>query len=110
MVPLRAIRGAEQISTAELLKLDCDILIPAELENVITKENADRIKADVIAEGANGPTTTEADQILFERGKYHMLDILANAGGVTGIILQVDTGGWRMISGVKMKLIESSKT
>ncbi|HDM75348.1 MAG TPA: hypothetical protein ENG51_02635 [Deltaproteobacteria bacterium] len=53
------------------------------LENVITKHNADRIKADIIAEGANGPTTTEADEILFERGIHHIPDILANAGGVT---------------------------
>ena len=75
--------GAEEVTNEELLKLDCNILIPAALENVITKHNADRIKADIIAEGANGPTTTEADEILFERGIHHIPDILANAGGVT---------------------------
>ncbi len=75
--------GADEVTNEELLELDCNILIPAALENVITKDNADRIKADIIAEGANGPTTTEADEILFERGIYHIPDILANAGGVT---------------------------
>jgi glutamate dehydrogenase/leucine dehydrogenase len=75
--------GADSITNEELLELDCSILIPAAMENQITQKNADRIKADIIAEGANGPTTPAADQILFERGKYHLPDILANAGGVT---------------------------
>jgi len=74
---------ADNITNAELLEIDCSILIPAALANQITKENADRIKAEIIAEGANGPTTPEADEILFGRGKYHIPDILANAGGVT---------------------------
>lgn len=74
---------ADNVTNQELLELDCKILIPAALENQITRENADRIKADIIAEGANGPTTPEADEILYDRGKYHIPDILANAGGVT---------------------------
>lgn len=75
--------GADSITNAELLELDCSILIPSAMENQITERNADRIKADIIAEGANGPTTPAADEILFERGKCHLPDILANAGGVT---------------------------
>lgn len=74
---------AEDISNEELLELDCSILIPAAMENQITGANADRVKAEIIAEGANGPVTPAADQILHERGKYHLPDILANAGGVT---------------------------
>jgi glutamate dehydrogenase (NAD(P)+) len=74
--------GAEPISNAELFELPCDILVPAALGGQITVENADRIKARVIAEGANGPTTSEADQILDERGVTVIPDILANAGGV----------------------------
>lgn len=74
---------ADNITNAELLEIDCSILIPSALGNQITNENADRIKADIVAEGANGPTTPEADEILFERGKFIIPDILANAGGVT---------------------------
>ena len=74
--------GAENITNEELLELECDILIPAALENVITKENADRIKAKIISEGANGPTTPEADRILEENEVFVVPDILANAGGV----------------------------
>ncbi len=74
---------AKRISNEELLTLDTDILIPAALENVITERNAPQIKAKVIAEGANGPTTPKADEILHERGIYVIPDILANAGGVT---------------------------
>jgi len=72
-----------EISNEELLELDCDILIPAALENQITEKNAPRIRAKIIAEGANGPTTTEADEILNEKGIFIVPDILANAGGVT---------------------------
>jgi len=74
---------ATDISNAEVLETDCDILIPAALENQITSSNADRIKARVVAEAANGPTTPDADERLFERGVFLIPDILCNAGGVT---------------------------
>ncbi len=74
---------ATPITNAELLELDCDVLIPAAVENQITVANAHRIKARIVAEGANGPTTPEADRILNERGIFVIPDILANAGGVT---------------------------
>ena len=76
-------KGAEAISTNELLVTDCDILIPAAIENVITSRNADKIKARIIAEGANGPTTAVADDILADKNIFVIPDILANAGGVT---------------------------
>ena len=75
--------GASDISNAELLEIDCDILIPAALENQITSANAGRIKATLIAEAANGPTTPEADEELYRRGVFMIPDILCNAGGVT---------------------------
>ena len=74
---------AQQITNQELLTLDCDVLVPAALENVITDENAGQIKARIICEGANGPTTAEADKILNQKGIFVIPDILANAGGVT---------------------------
>ncbi|HKC46702.1 MAG TPA: Glu/Leu/Phe/Val dehydrogenase [Gemmatimonadales bacterium] len=74
---------AEKISNEELLTIDCDVLLPAALENVITSKNARKIKARVICEGANGPTTAGADKILEEKGVFVIPDILANAGGVT---------------------------
>ncbi|WP_129630803.1 Glu/Leu/Phe/Val family dehydrogenase [Candidatus Oscillochloris fontis] len=74
--------GVQHISNAELLELDCDVLIPAALEHQITSANAPHIRAAVIVEGANGPTTPDADQILTERGILVVPDILANAGGV----------------------------
>jgi glutamate dehydrogenase (NAD(P)+) len=75
--------GADAVSNEELLTLPCDILIPAALENQITRSIADRIQAKVVAEAANGPTTPEADEILYERGIFLIPDILCNAGGVT---------------------------
>ena len=72
----------KDITNAELLELEVDVLTPCALENQITSENADRIKAKVVAEGANGPTTPEADEILFKKGILVVPDILANAGGV----------------------------
>jgi len=75
--------GASRISNDELLALKCDILIPAALENAITLHNADQIKAKIVAEGANGPTTPHADEVLARKGIMLLPDILANAGGVT---------------------------
>lgn len=75
--------GAKVISNEELLVLDCDVLAPAALENVITKENAEKIKAKVMIEMANGPTTPEADEILNKKGIVVVPDVLANSGGVT---------------------------
>jgi glutamate dehydrogenase/leucine dehydrogenase len=76
-------KGADTISNDELLELDVDILLPCALEGQITAANARRIKARIIGEGANGPTTPDADTILFDNGKFVIPDILANAGGVT---------------------------
>ena len=74
---------AEHVSNAELLELPCDILVLAALEDQVTGENAGRIEARMVAEGANGPTSIEADEILAERGIHVLPDILTNAGGVT---------------------------
>jgi glutamate dehydrogenase (NAD(P)+) len=75
--------GSTDVSNAEVLEVDCDILIPAALENQITARNAGNIKAKIVAEAANGPTTPDADQILFKDWKFMIPDILCNAGGVT---------------------------
>ncbi len=75
--------GASRISNEELLTLKCDVLVPAALENVITLHNADQIKAKIVAEGANGPTTPHADEVLARKGILVLPDILTNAGGVT---------------------------
>jgi len=75
--------GAEVITNGQLLELDCDILVPSALENVITGENADRIKAKVDVELANGPVTPEVDAVLHKKGIVVLPDVLANAGGVT---------------------------
>jgi len=76
-------RGAEAMPSEELVVSECDILIPAATENVITSRNADKIKARIVVEGANGPTTAVADDILAEKRIFIVPDILANAGGVT---------------------------
>jgi glutamate dehydrogenase (NAD(P)+) len=76
-------KEADQITNEQLLTVDCDVLVPAAMENVITSKNARDIKARIICEGANGPTTANADKILEENGVFVIPDILANAGGVT---------------------------
>ncbi|MBP8253161.1 MAG: Glu/Leu/Phe/Val dehydrogenase [Herpetosiphon sp.] len=75
--------GIERVNNNELLELNCDILAPCALENQISEHNADKLKCKLLVEGANGPTTPAADDILFERGVFVVPDILANAGGVT---------------------------
>jgi glutamate dehydrogenase (NAD(P)+) len=79
---LAGFRGAEPISNEDLLLLECDVLAPCALEQVIAAENADKVKAKIIVEGANGPVTPAADEILEEKGILVLPDILANAGGV----------------------------
>ena len=76
-------KGCGNIVNEELLETECDILIPSALENQITKANANKIKAKIVAEGANGPVTPEADKVLHEKGIFLVPDILANSGGVT---------------------------
>jgi glutamate dehydrogenase (NAD(P)+) len=80
---LRDYKEADHITNEDLLTLDCEVLVPAAMENVITSHNAKDIKARIICEGANGPTTAGADKILEENGVFVIPDILANAGGVT---------------------------
>ncbi|HLY01627.1 MAG TPA: Glu/Leu/Phe/Val dehydrogenase [Candidatus Cybelea sp.] len=75
--------GGEQVDNRDVLEFKCDVLVPAALEKVITKENAPRVRAQILAEAANGPTMPDADDILFDRGIMVLPDILANAGGVT---------------------------
>ena len=83
MPPTSAARSTKKVSNEELLELDVDILIPAALENQIGAWNADKVKAKIVAELANGPTTPEADEILHKNGVYVIPDFLCNAGGVT---------------------------
>ncbi|MFQ5999023.1 MAG: Glu/Leu/Phe/Val dehydrogenase [Candidatus Bathyarchaeia archaeon] len=80
---VKGFNSTKEISQEELLELQCDIMIPAALENQITRSNANQIQAKILVEGANGPTTTEADEILHKNDVCHIPDILANAGGVT---------------------------
>jgi glutamate dehydrogenase (NAD(P)+) len=80
---LKGFSGAEAADPAELFLTDCDILIPAATENQITSRNADRVKCKILAEGANGPTTAAADDILADKKVFVIPDILCNAGGVT---------------------------
>jgi glutamate dehydrogenase (NAD(P)+) len=77
------LKGADKVSNEDLLELDCDVLVPAALENQITRRNASRIRAKLVAEAANGPTTPVADEILAKRGIVVVPDILCNGGGVT---------------------------
>lgn len=79
---VRGFEDSKLITNAELLELECDILVPSALEDQIDKANASDIKAKLIIEGANGPTTAEADEILFDKGVTVIPDVLANAGGV----------------------------
>jgi glutamate dehydrogenase (NAD(P)+) len=80
---LKGFPGGDPVSNADLLLLSCDVLVPAALSEQITKHNADRVRCRILAEGANGPTTPDADRILRDRGIFVIPDILANAGGVT---------------------------
>jgi glutamate dehydrogenase (NAD(P)+) len=80
---IHGFQGAERADSAELLITECEILIPAATENVITSRNVDRVKCRILAEGANGPTTSAADDVLADKGVFVIPDILANAGGVT---------------------------
>ena len=80
---LEGFPGADAVTNQELLELDCDVLVPAALQNQITERNADRVRAKLLVEGANGPTSLEADAILRDRGVFVVPDILANSGGVT---------------------------
>ena len=80
---LEGFPNAQMVTNSELLELECTVLVPAAMEDQITPENANQIKAKLIVEGANGPTTAEADAILEEKGILVVPDILANAGGVT---------------------------
>ncbi|HUN28496.1 MAG TPA: Glu/Leu/Phe/Val dehydrogenase [Alphaproteobacteria bacterium] len=80
---LEGFKGGDRISNAELLTADCEVLVPAALEKVFTSENASKVKAKLIVEGANGPTTPEADRIFKQSGIVVIPDIMANAGGVT---------------------------
>jgi glutamate dehydrogenase (NAD(P)+) len=81
--PVSAFAGGEPVSNAQLLEIPCDILVPAATTGQITAENAPRIRCRILAEGANGPTTLEADKILEDKGVFLIPDILGNAGGVT---------------------------
>lgn len=85
----------QKIANSELLELECDILVPAALENQITKDNANQIKCKLLVEGANGPTTSEADKILTEKGILICPDVLANAGGVVVSYFEWVQGNYR---------------
>jgi len=86
------LKDTKQISNAELLECECDILIPAALEHVITKENVEKINCKIIAELANGPTTPDADEKLFKKGILVIPDFLCNAGGVTVSYFEMTQG------------------
>jgi len=89
------LKGTQKISNEELLELECDVLIPAALENVITKKNAGNVKAKIVSELANGPSTPAADEILFSNGIKVIPDFLCNAGGVTVSYFEMVQGYYR---------------
>lgn len=80
---LKGFPGGDEMTNAQMLELECDVLAPCAMQNQITAANADRIKCRLLAEGANGPTTLEADRVLNDKGVFILPDILGNAGGVT---------------------------
>src|SRR3989442_12312975 len=100
---------ADPITGDELLTSDCDVLVPAATENVVTRKNATNIKAKIICEGANGPTTAAADQLLEEKGIFVIPDILANAGGVTVSYFEwvQDRGGYFWDEGTVNRRLET---
>jgi glutamate dehydrogenase (NAD(P)+) len=104
----------KKITNAELLELDVDVLVPAAIENQVTSDNADKIKANIILEMANGPTTPDADKILFKKKKVVIPDILANAGGVTVSYFEwlqnMDGKYWKLdeVNGKLNKIIKKS--
>ena len=87
--------GTENITNQELLEMEVDILIPAAIENQLTRQNADRVKAKIVAELANGPTTPEADNILNDKGIYIIPDFLCNAGGVIVSYFEMVQNGYQ---------------
>ena len=89
------LKGTEEISNKELLEIECDVLVPAALENVITRENADNINCKIVAELANGPTTPDADQKLYDKEILVIPDFLCNAGGVTVSYFEMVQGYYR---------------
>ncbi|MFW9865956.1 MAG: Glu/Leu/Phe/Val dehydrogenase [Candidatus Thorarchaeota archaeon] len=89
------LKGTQEITNEELLELECDILVPAALENVITRKNVDKVNTKIVAELANGPTTPEADATLFEEGVLVIPDFLCNAGGVTVSYFEMVQGYYR---------------
>ncbi|MFX1555042.1 MAG: Glu/Leu/Phe/Val dehydrogenase, partial [Promethearchaeota archaeon] len=89
------LEDTQKITNEELLELECDVLVPAALENVITEKNAKKIKAKIVAELANGPTTPTADRILFNNGIILIPDFLCNAGGVTVSYFEMVQGYYR---------------
>lgn len=109
---LDGFKGGDIITNEELLTLEVDVLVPAALENVITSRNAGKVKAKIICEGANGPTTAGADQILDDKGIFVIPDILANAGGVTVSYFEwvQDRGGYFWAEDVVNKRLEEIMT